>query len=339
VMGRLRRQARSAMIEAKQLGQYTLDEKLGEGGMGVVYRAHHAMLHRPTAVKFLHPDKTTNETVARFEREVQLTSQLTHPNTIAVYDFGRTPEGVFYYAMEYLNGINLERLVYEHGPLPDGRVIYLLRQACGSLAEAHEAGLIHRDIKPANIVINARGGIYDLVKVLDFGLARAVDQHRQARVTSSGVLAGTPLYMSPEAIDHPDAIDARSDLYALGAVGYYLLTGTPVFDGSSIFEILDQHRNTPPEPPSQRLGKPVSTELSHLLLACLAKNPDDRPHSARELATALGKCSTILAWTEADAAAWWRTCRPTSAPPATVSSATAEQIDTTIDATVALRVP
>ena len=247
---------------------------------------HHAMLHRPTAVKLLGHDKTTEQTLARFEREVQMTSRLNHPNTIAIYDYGRTPEGIFYYAMEYLEGINLEDLVRKHGPQPEGRVIYILQQVCGSLAEAHTIGLIHRDIKPANIILTERGGLYDFAKLLDFGLVKAVDSKKDSSLTSAGSMTGTPLYMAPEAIQH-DQIDGRSDLYALGAVGYYLLTGTPVFDGSHVLEILKKHVDQVPDPPSRRLGKPVSAELEAVLLKCLAKNSSDRQQSAIELADEL----------------------------------------------------
>ena len=175
--------------------------------------------------------------VARFEREVQLTSALTHPNTVAVFDYGRTPDGIFYYAMEYLEGMNLDELIQRFGPLPEARMVYILRQVCGSLAEAHAAGLVHRDIKPANIILTRRGGLHDFVKVLDFGLAKALDSQDRAGVTSPNALMGTPLYLSPEAVNQPDQIDARADVYALAAVGYFLLTGTPVFDGASVMEI------------------------------------------------------------------------------------------------------
>jgi hypothetical protein len=305
VMQRQNREAQRAALELRRLGQYTLDEKLGEGGMGVVYRGHHAMLHRPTAVKFLHVEKTNEQTIARFEREVQLTARLTHPNTIAVYDYGRTPEGIFYYAMEYLEGIDLDELVRRHGPLPDGRVIFLLQQICGSLTEAHGIGLIHRDIKPANVFLTTRGGLFDFVKLLDFGLVRALDEEKNARLTSTGALAGTPLYLSPEAIEHPDAMDARSDLYAVGAVGYFLLTGVPVFDGRTVVEIVQKHAAAVPDPPSRRLGKPVSAHLEDLLMRCLRKSPDQRPQSATELADALAACAPITRWTSKDAAAWW----------------------------------
>ena len=298
--------ARRAAMEAMQLGQYTLDEKLGEGGMGVVYRAHHSMLQRPTAVKFLGTEKTNEQTIARFEREVQLTAKLNHPNTIAIYDYGRTPEGIFYYAMEYLNGINLEDLVKKYGSQPERRVINILQQVCGSLAEAHSTGLIHRDIKPANIILTERGGIYDFAKLLDFGLAKALDSRKDASLTAVGSLTGTPLYLSPEAIQSHD-VDSRSDIYALGAVGYYLLTASPVFDGNNVITILQKHVDEAPVPPSQRLGAAVSDDLEKLLLKCLSKRPEDRPQTAAELAQALSKCATKDSWTAKDAEQWWKT--------------------------------
>lgn len=312
IVAKLNRDAQLAALEARQLGQYKLDQKLGEGGMGVVYRAHHALLNRPTAVKFLDVDKTSEQTIARFEREVQLTSQLNHPNTIAIYDYGRTDEGIFYYAMEYLDGVNLDDFVRRYGPQPDGRIVSILRQVCGSLNEAHGLGLIHRDIKPANIVLNHRGGVGDVVKLLDFGLVKVVDSRKQASLTSAGGLTGTPLYLSPEAIHSPASVDARSDLYAVGAVGYFLLTGTPVFDLDSVLEIIQHHAHMPPEPPSARLGRPVSIDLEQVLLRCLAKNPAERPQTARELSDLLAACVVTTPWTETDAERWWRTYRPQS---------------------------
>lgn len=310
IVARLRRDARRAAIKARQLGQYALDEKLGEGGMGVVYRARHAMLQRPTAVKFLHAEKTDDHTVARFEREVQLTGRLNHPNTISVYDYGRTPEGVFYYAMEYIDGIDLERLVKKFGPQPDGRVVFLLRQVCGSLAEAHALGLVHRDIKPANILLAERGGIGDFIKVLDFGLAKALEAENDATTTMAGSVTGTPLYLSPEAISQATEVDARSDLYAVGAVGYYLLAGVPIFDGLNVVELIHKHLNETPPPPSQRLGRTVSPELEAILMRCLAKRPDERPASAAALAEELEGCAIGTSWTARDAAEWWRNFRP-----------------------------
>ncbi|MHC4135366.1 MAG: protein kinase domain-containing protein [Planctomycetota bacterium] len=296
---------RHQMSEAKQLGQYTLEEKIGEGAMGAVYRARHAMLRRPTALKLLAPDDTTEETLGRFEREVQLTARLTHPNTVAVYDYGRSPEGVFYYAMEYLDGINLDRLVADQGPLPPGLVVHLLRQACGSLAEAHGIGLIHRDIKPANLMVCARGGMPDMVKVLDFGLVKDVRRTDQPELSMVGQIVGTPHYISPEALRDPAAIDARADLYAVGAVGYYLLSGKTVFSGGSVPEIINYHLNTPPEPPSQRLGRTVPAQLEAIVLRCLEKEPGKRFDDADELRQALDALGDVEHWTAEAAANWW----------------------------------
>ncbi|QDU36437.1 Serine/threonine-protein kinase PknB [Maioricimonas rarisocia] len=332
IVARLNREARMAELEAKRLGQYTLDEKLGEGGMGVVYRAHHAMLNRPTAVKFLSVDGTNEEALVRFEREVKLTSQLNHPNTIAVYDYGRTDEGTFFYAMEYLDGIDLEELVTRFGPQPPGRVISILTQICGSLDEAHGQGLIHRDVKPANIVLNRRGGLYDFVKLLDFGLVKAVDSRKQASLTASGSMSGTPLYLSPEAIQHPEEVDHRSDLYAVGAVGYYLLTGTTVFDGASVVDIVRQHVEATPDRPSQRLGRDVDTDLENVLLRCLAKPANERPDSANALRTMLQECKATTSWSETDARKWWSLNSPLESNGNTAGTATVIQAATVVGA-------
>jgi hypothetical protein len=299
------RALQKATLAARQLGQYALEEKLGAGGMGTVYRARHAMLRRPTAVKLLDPDKMSDGAVARFEREVQLTSGLTHPNTVAVFDYGRTPEGIFYYAMEYLEGMNLDDLVTRFGPLSEARVVYLLRQLCGSLAEAHAAGLVHWDIKPANIFLTCRGGLYDFVKVLDFGLVKAAAGMAEANLTNPNAVMGTPLYPAPEAVHQPDQADARRDVYAIGAVGYFLLTATPVFSGESVMDICMKHIKEAPQPPSARLGRPVSPDLEGLLLRCLAKSPSDRPADAREVLRALESCPVQGSWTATEAAAWW----------------------------------
>jgi serine/threonine protein kinase len=304
-IARQQRALQKATLAARQLGQYTLEEKLGAGGMGTVYKARHAMLRRPTAVKLLDPDKVSDAAIARFEREVQLTSVLTHPNTVAVFDYGRTPDGIFYYAMEYLEGMNLDDLVKQFGSLPEARMVFILRQTCGSLAEAHAAGLVHRDVKPANIILTRRGGLHDFVKVLDFGLAKALDGQEQAGVTSPNALMGTPLYLSPEAVNQPDQVDARSDVYALAAVGYFLLTGTPVFSGASVMEICMKHVKDAPEPPSKRRGSAVSPGLEALLLRCLAKAPSDRPSDAAEMLRELDACAVEGKWTDQDAATWW----------------------------------
>src|SRR5262245_42076727 len=293
-LARAQREAQKAAIEAKQLGQYRLETRLGAGAMGVVYRGHHAMLRRPTAIKMLNVDKVNEASIQRFEREVQITCKLNHPNTVAIYDYGRTPEGVFYYAMEFLDGIDLQALVEKYGPQPEGRVIRILKQICGSLYEAHSLGLVHRDIKPANIMLNRRGGEPDVVKVLDFGLVRALDEGKQADQSSG--MTGTPLYMSPEAIQTPDLVDARSDLYAVGAIGYFLITGQPVFNARSLVELCQHHIESLPEAPGQRLGRAVSAELESALLACLEKTRARRPQTARDLAALLDRAPTAGSW-------------------------------------------
>jgi serine/threonine-protein kinase len=302
---------RKAVRDIRRLGQYTLEEKLGEGGMGVVYRASHAMLRRPTAIKLLHPDRAGKDALTRFEREVRRTAMLTHPNTVTVYDYGRTTDGVFYYAMELLEGGSLEEIVELDGPQPEERVIHLLEQAAASLAEAHDAGLIHRDIKPGNILVVDRGGIADLVKVVDFGLVKDVGPRArdaatsQPALTTANTITGTPLYIAPEAVTDPEAVDARTDLYALGAVGYWLLTGTHVFSGKSIVEVLAHHLHSVPDPPSTRLELAVSPDLEALLLECLAKRPEERPASAHVLRERLHACAAAGRWTSARAASWW----------------------------------
>lgn len=302
IVARLQRQARAAAVEAKQLGQYRLEEKLGAGAMGVVYKGRHAMLRRPTAIKMLDVDQVSEAAIERFEREVQITCNLNNPHTVAIFDYGRTPEGVFYYAMEFLDGINLQTLVERDGPQPEGRVVSILKQICASLYEAHSLGLVHRDIKPANIMLNRRGAEPDVVKVLDFGLVKALGDGKPDR-ESSGELSGTPLYMSPEAIQMPDSVDARSDLYAVGAVGYYLLSGQTVFNARTLGELCQQHISSTPDLPSQRLGRAVSRELEHAILSCLEKNRAKRPQTARDLATMLDRVAAV--WTLEDAETWW----------------------------------
>jgi predicted Ser/Thr protein kinase len=304
-VARLRREAQKAEIEAQQIGQYKLEQKIGAGGMGVVYKAHHAMLRRPTAVKMLDVDRVNEASIQRFEREVQITSQLNNPHTVAIYDYGRTPEGVFYYAMEFLDGINLQSLVERYGPQPASRVIHILQQVCGSLYEAHSLGLVHRDIKPANIMLNRRGGEPDVAKVLDFGLVKALDDEKRASATQQGSLTGTPLYMSPEAIQLPTSVDARSDLYAVGAVGYFLLTGLPVFDADSVVDLCQKHVATPPVPPSERVHTPVPAELESALMACLEKSRAKRPQTARDLGLLIARCPESIAWSIEEADAWW----------------------------------
>lgn len=337
LLARSRREAQKAAIEAQQIGQYKLEQKLGAGGMGVVYKAHHAMLRRPTAVKMLDVDKVNPAALERFEREVQITSQLNNPSTVAIYDYGRTPEGVFYYAMEYLDGIDLQTLVERYGPQPVPRVIHILDQVCGSLYEAHSLGLVHRDIKPANIMLNRRGGQPDVVKVLDFGLVKALDEQKQAGLTQQASLTGTPLYMSPEAIQLPNSVDARSDLYAVGAVGYFLLTGTPVFEADNVVDLCQKHVATPPTPPSERSKTPIPAALESALLACLEKSRAKRPQTARDLAMLLIRCPEATQWSVEEADAWWgrhergQTTALTESNIANASRTTNRRYDVTID--------
>ena len=324
---------RTEAARARRLGQYTLEHKIGAGGMGVVYRARHAMLRRPTAIKLLPVDQAGAASIERFEREVQMTAQLSHPNTVAIYDYGRTPEGIFYYAMEYLDGINLEDLVRRHGAQPPGRVAAILDQVCGALVEAHERGIVHRDIKPANIILSERGGEPDVAKVVDFGLVQALAADHQDTIASTGdVLTGTPLYMAPEALLNPRASDPRGDLYALGAVAYFLIAGRPVFEGATFTEIIAHHLQTEPVPPSERLGQPLPADLEALILQCLRKSPDERPASARVLREAVGRCRMVSPWTTDDAANWWQMFRSTadpSAAPADIAEARTIGIDMT----------
>lgn len=289
---------------ARTLGQYELQRRLGEGGMGVVYEATHAMLRRRTAIKLVPPTKVDKTTIARFEREVRQTARLTHPNTISIYDFGRTPDGIFYYAMELLDGVDLQRLVQSEGPLPPGRVVRILAQVLASLREAHGSGLVHRDIKPANIMLTKRGGESDVVKVLDFGLVKELEAESSANLTATKTLTGTPMYMPPEAIESPADIGPASDLYAVAAVGYFLLTGTEVFPGATIIEVCAHHLHSEPEPPSERLGRPLPEDLCSTLLRGLRKKPIDRFASAAAFRTALLECS-VAPWMDDDADAWW----------------------------------
>ncbi len=298
VIYELRLEVRKAM----QLGQYLLEEKIGEGGMGIVYRASHAMLRRPTAIKLL--TNTNVQAAERFEREVQITARLTHPNTIAIFDYGRTPDGVFYYAMEYLEGVSLEDLVDEDGPQPVARVVHVLLQMCGALEEAHAADLVHRDIKPANVMLTERGGVPDVVKILDFGLVKEEGTMQASpNVSAANVILGTPHYMAPEAILDPSTVDGRTDLYAVGATAYFLLTGERVFEGTNLVAICSQHLHEPPARASAKRPD-VPPALEDLVLACLAKKPEDRPKDAADLAARLRACG-VPEWTRAEARAQW----------------------------------
>src|SRR5215471_5638755 len=294
---------RTAVREARKLGQYVLERKIGEGGMGEVYRAWHAMMRRPTALKLMRSDLAGPKALARFEREVQLTARLTHPNTITIFDYGRTDDGVFYYAMELLDGSTLQRIVEVDGPQAEGRVVQLLKLACGALAEAHGIGLIHRDIKPANIMLCKQGGEYDVVKLLDFGLVKELAVEADAGLSVAGTLTGTPLYLAPEAIVAPESVDARVDIYALGAVAYYMLAGSEVFRGKTIVEVCGAHLHQEPEPLASR-GVSISPELEAIIRACLEKKPDRRPQTALELRRRLDACA-LEPWDSDKARQWW----------------------------------
>src|SRR5262245_33717021 len=298
----LRREA----FEAKQLGQYRLLEPLGRGGMGEVYLAEHRMLKRPCAVKLIRPEQAGDPRVlARFEREVQMTARLSRWKSVEVYDYGRTDDGTFYYVMEYLPGLSLEALIERHGPLPAERVVHLLRQVCQALREAHAVGLIHRDIKPGNVFVAQRGGLYDVVKLLDFGLAKPVADLGSARLTQEGAISGTPLFMSPEQARGLDDLDARSDIYSLGAVAYAMLSGRPPFEGTNPLEVIVAHARDEVAPPS-RQRPDVPADLERIVLRCLAKRPQDRFQDAESLEQSLSECAAADQWTQSDAARWWR---------------------------------
>ena len=312
-ISRLRRQS-------EKVGPYRLVARLGHGAMGVVWEARHALLRRPTAVKLLAPGTEGERALARFEREVQLTAGLTHPSTIAIYDYGRTADGIFYYAMELLRGINLLQLVNFDGPLPPARVVHLLRQACGALAEAHAAGLIHRDIKPANLMICVYGGIPDFLKILDFGLVKDIGSVEHpaggdgtgggaapddASLSHDGSLLGTPLYMAPEGMSDSSKVDARADIFALGAVGYFLLTGGSPFPGRTAIEVFRMERRGPPPPLAASARYPVPRALEEILRRCLAFEREERPGTAEELDSLLADCG-VPPWKLEESRAWWR---------------------------------
>ncbi|MDB5216085.1 MAG: serine/threonine kinase [Myxococcaceae bacterium] len=294
--------------EARRLGQYVLERKIGEGGMGEVYRARHGMMRRPSALKLLRGDRAGEIDLQRFEREVQLTARLTHPNTITIFDYGRTHDGVFYYAMELLDGANLQRIVSVGGAQAAGRVVRILAMACGALSEAHAIGLIHRDIKPANIMLCTQGGERDVVKLLDFGLVKELEVDRGIELTGAGTLTGTPQYMAPESILEPESVDVRTDIYALGAVAYFLLAGSAVFEGKSIVEVCSQHLHQKPAPFATH-GVTISAELEALVFACLEKEADHRPQSAADLRRRLEAC-VVEPWDSGNARSWWLEHQP-----------------------------
>jgi serine/threonine protein kinase len=299
----IRQRLERVVSRQRRVGQYTLEHEIGRGGMGEVYRARHTMLRRPTAIKLLGEHDAAS--IERFEREVQLTSQLTHPNTIAIFDYGRTPEGRFYYAMEHLPGITLQTLVERFGPVPAARAIAILRQVCGSLAEAHAKGLVHRDVKPQNIMLCERGGRNDIVKVLDFGLVKDLAVREDDEVTAQDAITGSPLFISPEAVRGAETVESRSDIYSLGAVAYWLLTGKTVFEGGNAWKVCLQHLHEKPERPSERVDFPIPEDLEGVVMDCLRKHPENRPANAVELEKRLAACSDAGAWSEDDARQWF----------------------------------
>lgn len=310
---RLRMRARQADLDRKILGAYELDGKLGEGGMGVVYRAKHALMRRPTAIKILPPEKSSQASIEGFEREVQYTSQLKHPNTIAIYDYGRSDNGLFYYAMELLDGVNLEQLVKRQGRLDDGRVIKILKQVSESLREAHSLGLIHRDIKPANIMLCNQGGAVDTVKVLDFGMVRdrAADLAQR-----KDALSGSPSYMAPECFTNPFEIDSRVDIFAVGAVGFFLLTGRQLLDAKALHELLQLHKTDIAANARQRMqftasgdGGSISRRLIELIADCVESNRLSRPETIEDFLLRLSSIHPKSEWDPDQASRWWKTAR------------------------------
>lgn len=307
VINAVRREA----FRARQFGQYRLMERLGAGGMGEVYKAEHMLLKRPCAIKLIKATSETDGTaIARFEKEVKTTAKLTHWNTIEIYDYGRTDDGTFYYVMELLPGMSLEDLVEKQGPLPPERVVYLLRQICGALQEAHSVGLIHRDIKPANIFASQRGGVFDVAKLLDFGLVKEGHEIPESG-TKYGSFSGTPLYMSPEQASAYEDVDGRADIYSLGAVAYYLLTGQTPFASKNVLELLAAHRNSE-VPPLSRLVPTIPADLEQVILKCMAKKASDRFQDAASLIAALDSCTIASRWGAEQAANWWRNTQETT---------------------------
>jgi hypothetical protein len=305
------------VAKEREMGSYRVGELLGGGGMGQVYKATHRMLARPAAIKLIHPEvlaaqdrKSAGLAVARFRREAEAAARLRSPHTVELYDFGVTEDGTLYFVMELLEGMDLESLVKREGPLPQKRVIHILRQVCESLEEAHVFGLVHRDIKPANIHVGRVGLRHDFVKVLDFGLVKSIAPAggEDSMATAAGLTPGTPAYMAPE-MALGESVDGRADLYALGCVAYYLLTGQLVFEAANGLQMIAKHIQETPVPPSQRSELDVAPELDRVVLACLAKRPDDRPESATELDRLLAEIE-IEPWSEEEATRWWRTHQP-----------------------------
>ena len=297
---------RRRVEQVRQLGQYTLERKIGEGGMGEVYLARHAMLKRPTAVKFIHAEQVSEENLARFEREVQASSQLTHPNTIEIYDYGRAEEGTFYYVMEYLPGLTLAHLMELEGAIPPARTIYLMRQLCASLAEAHGKSLVHLDVKPLNVILTERGGRFDYVKVLDFGLVRETNPPAADDDGAGYEVAGTPPYIAPERLQDPSCMDTRSDLFSVGVIAFNLVTGKQPFAGNSAMEIAWHCVNTSTPRPSEVTDLPIPAQLEQLIIECMAGDPAQRPVSADAIIVWLDAIALEQRWDQRAAREWWR---------------------------------
>ena len=296
---------RKELHEARKFGRYQLVKKLGEGGMGEVYLAEHQLLKRPCALKLIKPGAGADPiALARFEREVQSAARLAHPNTIEIYDYGHTDDGTFYYVMEYLQGRSLAELVRQAGPLPPGRVIYLLRQVCAGLAEAHRLGLVHRDLKPANVFVAVRGGETDVAKVLDFGLVKLTREPEAAVLSREMTVSGTPQYMAPEQAMADRSLDARADIYALGAMMYTTLTGRPPFTGENAFAVMMAHARDPVVPPS-KVRPDIPEDLERVVLSCLAKKAADRFPDVKTLRKALAACVSAADWDSEKAERWW----------------------------------
>ena len=296
---------RLKLREARRVGPYTLEREIGEGGISHVYLARHSHLKRPVAVKVLKEALASDEAVTRFEREVQLCSRLSHPNTIEIYDYGRTREGAFYYAMEYLDGLSLEDLVGKEGRLPVARAVHVLRQVCGSLKEAHDHGLVHRDVKPHNLMLCRHGGEHDVVKVLDFGLVKELENPHTRDITQFARVLGTPLYMAPERLRNPADADARADIYALGAVAFFVLTGRRVFETQSDHDLVYQVLNVEAPSIARSGAGDAPAALDALVSRCLAKDRDARPGSIAEVAAVLAEVARGLPWREDEARQWW----------------------------------
>ena len=296
---------RQSIGENDRLGQYILERQIGEGGMGTVFKGRHGLLKRPTAIKLLKPDLLDEASIARFEREAQLVSRLEHFNTIRVFDYGVTPERIFYLVMEYIDGFSFTELVDFEGEISPQRTVYLLRQICMSLREAHGDGLVHRDLKPSNVMVCQRGGEADVVKVLDFGLVKPIETNRTSEITSTGLIAGTPQYIAPERVSDPLVNDPRSDLFALGAVAFFLLTGRNAVLGNNLAEVIHHLVNVPPRAPSEESKQTIPSALDSLVLRCLAKSPKERPQSAEEIIAELDHMEFADIWTPAKAQAWW----------------------------------